>query len=135
YTNETNFKENRVGFLLRIDSGHQQTIKLQEKCDVQKSETPFTPKSSRLLKSPKSKCQIEQEFLTIQARALSQLRSALKKALERFIKKPPKFQNKDDHMILVHVRSYFERAIKNLHGHFYEYSSPKASHVFGGVPT
>ncbi|CAG8473388.1 5332_t:CDS:2 [Racocetra fulgida] len=132
YTNETNFNENRVGFLIRIDSGHQQTIKLQEKCDVQKSETPFTPKSPKIHKSP---YQIEQEFLIIQARALSQLRSALKKALERFNKKPPKFQNNDDHMILVHVRSYFERAIKNLHGNFYEYSSPKATHVFGGVPT
>ncbi|CAG8572358.1 13129_t:CDS:2 [Cetraspora pellucida] len=135
YTNETNFKETPVGFLRPVND-LQQTIKLLEKRDVPKMpESPVTLKASKSPKSSKSKSQIEQEFLSIQARALGQLKSALKTALGRFNKKPPKFQNKDDYMIMTHVTSFFEKAIYNLQG-YYEYkSSPKALHVFGGVPT
>ncbi|CAG8673439.1 14222_t:CDS:1, partial [Dentiscutata heterogama] len=113
YTNETNFEWNRVGFL-RPDLT-QQVLKLQQKRVV----LPVTSKAER----PKK----EQEFLSIQNRALGELKNALEIALSRFDRCPPMFKNDVDNMSIAHVRSCFDRAIKNLHSYCYEYqNSPKA---------
>ncbi|CAG8725009.1 36193_t:CDS:2, partial [Gigaspora margarita] len=77
----------------------------------------------------------EKGFESMQKRALEELIDALKKALERFNKYPPKFQNNDDYMTIVHVRSYFDKAISNLEGDDCEYqSSSKARRVIEGTP-
>ncbi|CAG8713651.1 27984_t:CDS:2 [Dentiscutata erythropus] len=111
YTNEINFDWTRVG-VTRPDLT-QQVIKLQQRRIL----IPVTPK----VKNKKG------EFETIQDRALGELRNALEKALSRFEKRPPKFQE-NCHTNILHVHSCFNRAIKNLHSYCWEYqNSPKVT--------
>ncbi|KAF0364516.1 ribonuclease 3 [Gigaspora margarita] len=123
YTNEINFL-NSSGFLKPDHTQH--TIKQRQK-PQKRFVTPVTP-------APKNGKK-EKGFESMQKRALEELIDALKKALERFNKYPPKFQNNDDYMTIVHVRSYFDKAISNLEGDDCEYqSSSKARHVIEGTP-
>ncbi|RIB07322.1 hypothetical protein C2G38_2252690 [Gigaspora rosea] len=120
YTNETSF-QNRASFVKPDLTQH--IIKQPQNRFV----SPVTP-------APKSGKK-EKGFESIQQHALEELIDALKKALERFNKNPPKFQNNDDYMTIVHVRSYFDKAISNLQGDVCEYqSSSKARRVIEGTP-